>query len=211
MLRKALIFATFIVSPLSANSATINWNFDENPSCSAFVCNLNQTGYVSNGFVLTGIQEDGGAAQTFAYRGSASLAFDGSGLLTSTRYSNLIRKNDGSTFDIKSLVFRGSIDLSYSPKINLILTAEYEDGSIFQSNFRKDTSWNNYEDVAIGEWTNIVSLTIDDDGYYSGNQIIGYEYDSIVFSEVPIPTAAWLFSSALISLIGIKRKRYRHK
>jgi hypothetical protein len=42
---------------------------------------------------------------------------------------------------------------------------------------------------------------------FNGDVCKGISNVEITFSEVPVPAAAWLFGSALVGLMGFKRKK----
>ena len=140
-------------------------------------------------------------------RSTALINLDFNGLTTLT-------KSDNGLFNLMS------IDLAASDPGNQILigvsfTGTKADNSTVTQTFTGITGFdryflNNFTNLNKVEWTQS-TYSIDDP--FDGNYHTGHQFDNIVLNfggdivTTPVPAAAWLFSSALMGFVGLRRKQ----
>ena len=190
MRKLASVLLTVIWMTSAAYGESIVWDFDDIPIEEGYIHFLSQPGYQSDGFSITGFHKlDPGIQHTFGYRGTDSPAYTGQALSTSTSYTDTITRDDGGVFDLVSLDLRGGINSSVGfEDIHLIFTLEYADGTTAVTYADKNVAWTSLETFSDAMWTNLVSFTIDNDGYYIGSTSMGMEICRVVFNTVEQPT-----------------------
>ncbi len=75
----------------------------------------------------------------------------------------------------------------------LAITADFNQGVDAFGNFSSDSSFQSTQDILGTPWA-----------AFAGNSFTSFDYS---VSTVPVPTAAWLFGSGLLGLVGVARRQ----
>ena len=118
----------------------------------------------------------------------------------------LVTSADGNSFNLMSFEYgERHITQAYAPQINVI--GKSQDGEEITASFVLDGvndgsgPLNDFQTAVLPEaFRNLVSIEFSTSGE-------GFSLDTIIVNPVPLPAAFWLFSTAIVGLIGILRNR----
>jgi hypothetical protein len=153
------------------------------------------TPIASNGFTFTGISDSGFSSPYIYSNPSKVLAADA--------YQT-------SQFEPSALA---SIDFARTDSMAFALYSmdlEGFGGTVCATKASDSTSFcGGTADLGVGDWLNITSVSLYEEGVWSGAEIsVGGSIDNIVVgAAVPVPAAVWLFGSALAGLGWLRRKQ----
>jgi hypothetical protein len=126
------------------------------------------------------------------YQYSPSTTFDFGGGFS-------FKETDNTVFDLNSL--DSGLAWSQSETGSVVFTGHQSDGGILTQLLSFNKAYTHF----VFGWTNLLSVEV------SANSDFGYvAYDNINVTSadaVPVPTAVWLFGSALTGLVGLGRRK----
>jgi len=203
-MKNSIVAILALLSPVSANSATIVLDFEEYADSVSLFQPVTLGTVLSDEFEVIGLTSLVGwdNCKTGPCPPPSPEGTFVSAVLANADASIEIGRIDGNAFDLVSLQHLTGVSGNYG----FTIVGNLSSGGTVSQSFTVFEDFSGYDTTVLDSalFSGITSYSIELDSGAAG----GFWIDNMVVTTVPIPAAVWLFGSALIGLGAFRRRKF---